>query len=66
MNEKQHRYHAYLLRLWQESPQTDWRGSLENPRTGERQHFATVNNLIAAIVQQTQGDPDELAKLSQD
>lgn len=55
MNKRQQSYRAYLLRLWQESPQTDWRGSLEDTRTGKRQHFATVNSLIESIMQQTQG-----------
>ncbi len=48
-------YHTYLLRCWQERS-TDgleeirvWRFSLENPRTGQRQGFATLESLLASL-----------------
>jgi hypothetical protein len=48
------RYHAYLLRCWQErshDPQrpTVWRFSLEDPHTGARSGYATLNAVIAAV-----------------
>lgn len=38
-------YQAYLLRLWCDSPNGPWRASLEDPHTGARHHFATVDQL---------------------
>ncbi|MCA9958002.1 MAG: hypothetical protein R3E31_03530 [Chloroflexota bacterium] len=44
-------YIAYMLRLWREDA-TTWRGTLENPHTGEQHHFATAEALF--IFLQTQ------------
>ncbi len=38
-------YIAYMLRLWREDA-TTWRGTLENPHTGERHAFATAEALF--------------------
>lgn len=38
-------YIAYMLRLWREDA-TTWRGTLENPHTGERHAFATAADLF--------------------
>lgn len=48
------RYHAFLLRCWEErSQQPDapsiWRFSLEDPHIGEKHGFATLEALIAAV-----------------
>lgn len=66
--EQQRRYLAYLLRLWQanddetalpkgEAPGcwrgTEWRASLESPRTGERKGFASLDDLFAFLRRQT-------------
>jgi hypothetical protein len=45
------RYQAYLLRFWQEQRQNTalpeiWRFSLEDPHTGHRQGFATLEALF--------------------
>ena len=53
-------YLSYLLRLWQVDAAgegeavggTEWRGSLESPLTGERQGFATPDELIEFLQQQ--------------
>jgi hypothetical protein len=47
MNERQ-RYLSYLLRMWQTSDETEqiWRASLEVPGTGERQGFASLDELF--------------------
>ena len=42
-------YQAYLLRLWQESPHTPWRASLQNATTGERHGFADLQRLFAFL-----------------
>ena len=39
-------YHAYLLRLWRESPGGPWRALLQDAATGERHGFA---GLIAVV-----------------
>ena len=46
---------SYLLRLWpvQQQDQTVWRASLENPHTGERLGFATLERLFAFLEDQT-------------
>ena len=43
-------YRAYLLRLWAATETTGgWRASLEDPHTGERQAFASLNELMAFL-----------------
>jgi hypothetical protein len=48
------RYRAYLLRLWKaqsdgELPAGGWRCSLEDPHTGERRGFPTLDLLLAFL-----------------
>jgi hypothetical protein len=50
-------YRAYLLRFWQEAGRysgasAEWRFSLEDPHTGERLGFASMEKL-AAFLRQT-------------
>ena len=42
-------YRAYLLRMWR-TPEGDWRASLENPHTGERRAFATLEQSLEFLV----------------
>jgi hypothetical protein len=48
-------YHTYLLRCWQERSTEGveaikvWRFSLEDPRTGQRQGYATLEALLASL-----------------
>jgi hypothetical protein len=51
----EHLYRAYLLRLWQASSNdhTVWRASLENPHTGERHAFATLDALFVFLGAET-------------
>jgi hypothetical protein len=48
-------YHSYLLRLWSadEQEQVVWRASLENPHTGERLAFASLERLFGFLQDQT-------------
>lgn len=46
-------YRAYLLRLWP-AADTQWRASLEDPHTGERRAFATLEQLWEYLNQVTQ------------
>ena len=45
------RYFAYLLRCWQSSEEERlvWRVSLEDPHTGERIGFATLEAAVAFL-----------------
>jgi hypothetical protein len=43
-------YYAFLLRLWRET-NTLWHASLENPHTGERRAFATLEQLSEYLTQ---------------
>jgi hypothetical protein len=55
MTNKQQRYLSYLLRLWQTSDDGEqiWRASLESPGTGERQGFASIEDLICFLRDRT-------------
>lgn len=48
------RYHSFLLRLWLVNEQEGlaWRASLENPHTGERLGFASLERLFAFLQDQ--------------
>jgi hypothetical protein len=49
-------YRSYLLRLWCEAPDRRWRASLEDPRTGKRIGFASLEQLFAFLMEQAEGD----------
>jgi hypothetical protein len=72
MNEMPRPYTAYLLRLWQvpgPGPAT-WRASLEDPHTGERLGFGSLDDLVGFLreligdgnrrTDDTQGGVDEM------
>lgn len=47
-------YITYLMRLWLDSEdETNWRFSLEDPRTGVRRGFATLDELVSFLQQET-------------
>jgi len=51
------RYHTFLLTIWEERNQDPnspavWRFRLEKPRTGQRQGFASLEMLVAALKQE--------------
>ena len=60
---QQRGYLSYLLRLWQESGESRdplgeapvWRASLESPQSDECQGFASLNELVAFLREQTGG-----------
>ncbi len=64
MSDERDGYQAYLLRLWRVPyrGKWQWRASLENPRTGERQVFASLEQLFAFLSErcssQVPGTPD--------
>jgi hypothetical protein len=52
------RYLAFMLRLWQarDNEEMVWRASLEDPHSGERRGFASLEMLFAFLKEQTQGN----------
>ena len=59
MSEKERRYIAYLVRLWQieRKGQLLWQASLEDARTGKRQGFTSVETLFDFLRQQMGSTP---------
>ena len=55
MTTQEPRYLAYLLRLWQvrDNNEMVWRASLEDPHSGERRGFASLEMLVAFLQEQT-------------
>jgi len=53
-------YAAYLLRLWRErgSQTTGWRASLQDPHSGERVGFSSLERLFDFLRRET-GSPPE-------
>jgi len=51
-------YQSYLLRLWRAPNRHNmaWRASLEDPHTGERRGFASLDALVAFLRERT-GEP---------
>ena len=55
MSEPRCRYMSFLLRLWQVRCEggLSWRASLESTRTGERQGFVSLDDLVDFLRRQT-------------
>ena len=62
--EREKNYRSYLLRLWKDDSvedigAQDWHIALENPFTGERRRFATLNDLfnyLESKIREKQGE----------
>jgi hypothetical protein len=56
-NPSQKKYRSYLLRLWcEETLEQRWQASLEDPHTGKRIGFASLEQLFAFLMDQVEGD----------
>jgi hypothetical protein len=55
MKEKPPGYFSYMLRLWQTGREGEatWRASLEDPHTGERCGFASLEELFSFLKRRT-------------
>ena len=58
--EKPPRYHTFLLTLWEERNQDlaesgVWRFRLQSPRTGKQHGFATLEELMVFLKEETRG-----------
>lgn len=60
MSSKQANHLSYLLRLWQDNDEARpvWRASLQSELAGERQGFASLDELFAFLRRQVEMDPD--------
>ena len=63
-------YQAYLLRLWLADGETtstaEWRVSLEDPHTGKRLGFASLEHLFAFLLTLTEGEVEKAQEPSPD
>ena len=62
--DKPPRYRSYLLSFWEERSQDPdtpvvWRFSLQDPRTGQRRGFASIERVMASLRRElTRGEDD--------
>lgn len=56
MTNQENRYWAFMVRLYRvdDSEQSDWRSSVENPHTGERFGFGTLEEFFDFLKSFTQ------------
>lgn len=47
-------YQSYLLRIWKEGPDLDWRASVQEIASGETRHFASLDGLLEFLHCQTE------------
>ena len=50
-------YQSYILRLWRESEDEEWRASLQNVTSGDVKNFASLSDLFMFICQKTDQPP---------
>lgn len=50
-------YHAFLLRFWRDDETVPWRIQLEDPHTGERRGFASLEQMIAYLGERLETAP---------
>ena len=50
-------YRSFVLRLWQSAPGGDWRASVQDVQSGERHHFADLNQLQRYLLDRTVTEP---------
>jgi len=56
-NPPEKKYRSYLLRLWRvDTVDPCWQASLEDPHTGKRIGFASLEQLFAFLMEQVEGD----------
>ena len=62
MSDEPDAYQTYVLRLWRAQCQGEWqwRASLESPHTGERQAFASLEQLFAFLGERCEESAPEM------
>ena len=56
MNTSHRYYQSYLLRIWKENHDGEWRASLQNVASGECRNYASLNELYDYLNQQAERD----------
>lgn len=62
----QTRYCAYLVRLWQDNQNDEWRASAQSAQSGETVRFANLAQLFAFLQAQTARQPPDEEQHGQD
>lgn len=52
------RYQVFLLRMWQETPTSEWRISLQSGKTGKSHLFANLDEAARFLAQSQETDDD--------
>ena len=47
------RYHSFLLRMWRDDFEGDWRASLQDVKSGECHYFASLEAMINFLISKT-------------
>jgi hypothetical protein len=50
-------YQSYILRLWRESAEGEWRSSLQNVTSGDVKNFGSLSDLFMFICTKTEQPP---------
>ena len=59
INSPERKYRSFLLRLWcVDTADSCWHASLEDPHTGERIGFASLEQLFAFLMEQVERDTE--------
>ena len=53
-------YQSYILRLWRESVDGEWRASLQNVTSGDVKNFGSLSDLFTFICQRTDQPPIQI------
>ena len=47
-------YHAFLVRLWRDTPTSPWRAMIQHPGSSERRHFSDIVQLLTFLLSLTE------------
>lgn len=55
-------YHSFLLRLWRDDFEGDWRASLQDVKSGECFYFASMDAMVEFMMRKTK-EPQRMPHL---
>lgn len=56
MHSQNNNYCSYLLRIWRDTSDKEWRATLQDVFSGDSYHFATLLELYANLQEMTSGN----------
>lgn len=56
MHSQNQNYSSYLLRIWRDTSEREWRATLQDVFSGDSYHFATLFELYANLQEITSGN----------